>query len=123
MGENRKIAKNSIILYIRLFISTIVGLYVSRLVLLQLGADDFGLYAVVGGIVSMMNFLNTTMLATTYRFIAVEIGKAEKGNTNKVFNTSLIIHLFLIIVLFVIAETVGVWYIKNYLNIAIEKIE
>lgn len=122
MNENKKIAKNSLILYIRLVITTVIGLYASRIVLLQLGADDFGLYAVVGGIVSMMSFLSTTMLATSYRYIAVEIGKGENGDTNKVFNTSLVIHLILALVLVVIAETVGVWYINNYLNVAAEKI-
>jgi len=122
MSENKKIAINSGILYLRLIVTTIIGLYTSRIILLQLGANDYGLYTVVGGIISMMNFLNTTMLATTYRFIAVEIGKGEKGNPNKIFNTSFVIHLALTIVLVIIAETGGVWYIHNYLNVAAEKI-
>ena len=79
-----KIAKNSIYLYIKLFLNTIVGLYVSRIVLLQLGAESFGLFIVVGGIVSMINFLNETLLATTNRFISVELGKGEKGNINTI---------------------------------------
>ena len=122
MNENKKIAKNSLILYIRLIITTVIGLYTSRVVLLQLGADDYGLYAVVGGIVLMMNFLGPTMLATSYRYIAIEIGKGENGDTNKVFNTSLVIHLFLALVFILIAETIGVWYIHNYFNVAAEKI-
>ncbi len=122
MGENKKIAINSGILYLRLIITTVIGLYTSRIILLQLGAKDYGLYAVVGGVISMMNFLNTTMLATTYRYLAVEIGKGEKGNPNRIFNTSLVIHLSLTVVLVIIAETLGVWYIHNYLNVAPEKI-
>jgi Na+-driven multidrug efflux pump len=118
----KKIASNSIILYFRLIITTIIGLYVSRVVLLQLGVDNYGLYAVVGGIVYMMNFLNTTMLATTNRFVAVEIGKGENGNINKILNTSFIIHIILALLLIITAETVGRWYINNYLNITNNRI-
>tara|TARA_B110000240_G_scaffold95217_1_gene107918 strand:- start:3023 stop:4567 length:1545 start_codon:yes stop_codon:yes gene_type:complete len=122
-SENyKKIASNSLILYFRLIITTIIGLYVSRVVLLQLGADDYGLYAVVGGIVYMMNFLNTTMVATTNRFVAVEIGKGESGNINKILNTSFIIHIFLAVLLVATAEILGRWYINSYLKIAYNRI-
>ena len=79
MYENKIIAKNSALLFFRLVITTVIGLYTSRVVLLQLGANDYGLYAVVGGLVSMFNFLNATMMATTYRYIAVELGKGKRG--------------------------------------------
>lgn len=118
-----KIAKNSIYLYIKLFLNTIVGLYVSRIVLLQLGAESFGLFIVVGGIVSMINFLNETLLATTNRFISVELGKGEKGNINTIFNTSFLIHLSLAFLLIISAEFIGIWYIENHLNVSFEKIE
>jgi len=122
MSDNKRIAKNSLLLYIRLIISIVIGLYTSRLVLLALGADDYGLYAVVGGIVGMLNFLNTSMSSTTSRYLAVEIGKYDKGNPNKAFNTSLVIHIIFIFVLVFFAETVGVWYINNHLNIAPDRI-
>lgn len=117
MSENKKIAKNTLILYVRLIIVTIIGLYVSRLVLLALGASDFGLYAIVGGIVSMMNFLNTTMIATSYRYITVELGKGDNGNPNKIYNTVLLIHIVLALILVILAESLGIWYIKHYLNV------
>ncbi len=122
MSDNKRIAKNSIILYFQLIITTIIGLYTTRIVLLELGTDDYGLYAVVGGIVAMLNFLNTSMLATSYRFIAVEVGKGDEGNPNKVFNTSLVIHLTLAIVILILAETIGVFYVKTYLNVEPGKI-
>ena len=122
MSENRIIAKNSFILYFRLLGTMVIGLYASRIVLLELGADNFGLYAVVGGIVAMLNFLNTTMIATSNRYIAIEIGKGQQGHLNKVFNTLLVIHIFLAILLIVIIESVGVWYVKNYLNVDPSKI-
>lgn len=88
----------------------------------ELGVSDFGLYAVVGGIVTIMGFMSTAMLATSYRYIAVELGKGSDGDLNKVFNTSLVIHLILAFLLVMIGETIGTWYINNYLNVANNKI-
>ena len=100
----------------RLIISTFIGLYTSRVVLLQLGVEDFGLYAVVGGVVSMMNFLSSSLTSTTYRFIAVELGKGNRDNVNKIFNSSVIIFFLLALLMVLIGETIGVWYINNHLN-------
>jgi len=122
MSDNKRIAKNSIILYGRLLITTVIGLYSSRIILLELGADDFGLYAVVGGIVSLMNLLSTTMMTTSNRFIAVEIGKKENKNPNRIFNSLLLLHISFSLLFLLVVETLGVWYVKNYLNVAVEKI-
>lgn len=120
--EDRKIAKNGLILYSRLIITTLIGLYSYRIILLQLGADNFGLYSVVGGIVALLNLMNTSMIATSNRFIAVEIGKNEEGDINRVFNTLLIFHILFSLILIVLVEAVGLWYINNYLNIDQTKI-
>lgn len=117
MNENKKIAFNTTILYIKLIFSVLIGLYASRIILLALGATDYGLYAVVGGIVSLMNFFGTTMLSTSYRFLAIEMGKGDQGDLNKIYNTVFIIHLALALFLLLIGETLGPWYIKNYLNV------
>ena len=94
MSENSKIVKNSLILYIRLIIVSIVGLLSSRFILQALGVSDFGLYNVVGGIVFMMAFLNNVMVTTTYRYIAFELGRGDSNSVNRVFNVSLVIHIF-----------------------------
>lgn len=122
MTENKTIIKNSLILYIRLIITSIIGFISARYVLVALGASDYGLYAVVGGIVSMMAFLNNIMISTTYRFVAFELGKGVDGNVNKVFNISLTLHLLLALITLLLAETLGVFYITNYLNVADGKI-
>lgn len=122
MSENKKIAKNSIILYLRMLISTAIGFYSSRVILLELGASDFGLYAIIGGIVAMMNLMSTTMIATSNRFIAVEIGKKVNSNINKVFNTLIVLHIFFGLLLLFFVEIGGVWYVKNHLNVAVGKI-
>lgn len=116
-NQNKKIAKNSLILYFRLIVTSVIGLIATRIVFKNLGASDYGLYSVVGSVVVMMNFLNTAMVTTTYRFIAFEMGKSNEGNINKVFNISLSIHLFLAVLVVILAETAGIWYINTKLNV------
>ncbi len=123
MNSNKLIFKNSIILYIRLIITSIVGLLVSRLLLQNLGVYDFGLYSVVGGIVTLMAFLNIVMVSTTYRFIAFEMGKGSDIGINKIFNISLVIHISIALLLIILAETLGRWYIFNKLNVDINRID
>jgi len=99
-----------------------MGLFSSRFVIRSLGASDFGLYSVVGGLVFMMAFLNTVMTSTTYRFIAFEMGKGNNEGVNKVFNISFVIHMCLALLVLVFTETIGVYYVNNYLNIEAGKI-
>lgn len=117
MNDNKKIAVNSIVIFARLCITSIIGIFASRLVLDALGASDYGLYNVVGGIVTLLNVMNTAMLSTTYRYIAFETGKGDNGRPNAVFNTSLLIHLVFAGVILILGLTVGLWYINNYLNV------
>lgn len=119
MEENSKIIVNSGILFTRLIITTLVGLVSTRILLNALGISDFGLFSVVGGVVSLMGFFNTVMISTTYRFIGIEIGKGSIDGINKVFNISVIIHTLIAVLLILFSETIGVFYIKNYLNVPI----
>ena len=122
MNDKKRIALNTLVLYVKLIISIIIGFIASRYVLKALGASDYGLYNVVGGVVAMMNLLATSMISTSYRYIAVEIGKGENGNVNRVYNTVFIIHVALAFLLLLIGETIGIYYINNYLNVVAEKI-
>ncbi|HON19149.1 MAG TPA: hypothetical protein PK990_08275 [Salinivirgaceae bacterium] len=122
MNQNLIIAKNTAYLYLRLIITSIVGLYSARLLILELGAEDFGLYVVIGSIVALFNVLNTTMINTTNRFIAIELGKNNEIKINSVFNQLLRIHLAFGIILLLLIETAGRWYVNNYLNIDASKI-
>ena len=120
--NNKTIAKNTIVIYIRLITVALIGLLSTRFIVKALGAEDYGLYNVVGSIVVMINLVNTVMITTTYRFIAFEMGKKEIGNINKIFNISLSIHFLLAILVFIIGATIGLLYIDNYLNVAINKL-
>ena len=112
MNGNKKIAKNTIIVYAQLFITIILNLVISRLVLLALGASDFGLYNVVGGIVGMFTFISASMAATTTRFLNFEMGKPD-GNLNKIFNQSNVLHISIAIFIFILLESIGTYYIYN----------
>ena len=106
--------------YVRLIVTAIIGLITSRYVLQILGASDFGLYSVIGGVIAMFTFISVSLQATTVRFINYEMGK--KGDLNRVFNTARQIHVFFAVLIFVIAELVGLYYIQHYLNVESSKI-
>lgn len=122
MNDNKRILYNTGIIYIKLILSAFLGLFTSRIVLQALGADDYGLYSVVGGIVSFLNIIGITMVSVSNRFIAVEIGKGEEGNPNRIFNTVLSIHIALAIGLLLIGGIAGTYYVNNYLNVLPGKI-
>lgn len=95
----------------------IVSLYTSRVVLEVLGAKDFGIYSVVGGIVIMLGFLNSAMNGATQRFLSYEIGNGEESKLQEVFSVSINIHIFIASILLILAETVGLWFLNYELNI------
>jgi O-antigen/teichoic acid export membrane protein len=107
----------------RLLVSSVIGLLASRFILQALGASDFGLYNVVGGIVFIIAFLNTVMISTTYRFIAFELGAGQDERVNGVFNISFVIHTGLALLIVFLAETIGVYYIRHYLVVDAGKLD
>lgn len=122
MGANTRIAVNSLYVFIKLAISSIVSLITSRWVLSALGVEGYGIYSVVGSIVVFLNVINTAMITTTYRYVAFELGKGEAGAVNVVFNRSLIIHISLALFVFFMSEIFGVLYINNVMNIPIYRL-
>ena len=123
MSDNKRIAKNTIFLYIRMFLIMGVSLYTSRIVLRVLGEDDFGLYNVVGGIVMMFTFLNGALAGATSRFITYEIGRKDDIQLHKVFNVSLVTHLIIALIIVVLAETVGLWLLYDKMVIPAERFD
>lgn len=116
-SSGKRIAKNSIALYFRMFLTMIVGLYTSRVVLNVLGENDYGAYSVVCGIVVMMGFLTATMSGATSRFLTYELGRNDKKRLSETFISALIIHIGIALVIFVLGETVGLWFLNNKLVI------
>lgn len=120
-ADKKLIAKNTFVLYIRMFLLMGIGLYTSRVILQTLGVSDYGVYNVVGGVVSMLGFLSASLASASQRFISFELGKDDQSDINKVFSTSIIVHFALAIVLVIVLESVGVWFLNNKLNIDSER--
>ena len=119
--NNKRIAKNTFILYIRMFFTMGVSLYTSRVVLNTLGIEDYGVYSIVGGIVSLFSFFNSAMTSATQRFLAFDIGKNDLEKLKKTFNATLNIHIAIAILVLVLAETIGLWFVNHKLNLPIER--
>lgn len=115
--DSTLIAKNTVFLYFRLLLTLVIGLYASRVVLNVLGVSDYGVYNVVGGVVNMLAFLNVGMMGATQRFISFELGRGETGRLNTVFSTAVLTHVIIAIIVLVITESVGVWFLNARLNI------
>lgn len=114
--DNKRVAKNAIMLTMRMVLVTIVGLYTSRIVLQTLGVDDYGIYGVVGGVVGMAGFLNSAMSGATGRFITFEIGSGNNERLQRIFSTAMLLHIVIGIVIAIFAETIGLWFVNNKMN-------
>ncbi len=112
-SPNKRVAKNAIVLTLRMALVTVVGLFTSRIVLEALGVGDYGIYGVVGGVVGMASFLNTSMAGATSRFITFELGKGNTAKLKNIFSTALIIHFIIAIIVVALAETVGLWFLNH----------
>lgn len=121
--NNKRIAKNVLLLYFRMMFMMIVSLYTSRVVLNTLGVEDFGIYNVVGGVVAMFGFLNSAMSSSTQRYITFELGRNNSEQLKNVFNTSLSIHTLIAIIIFILAETIGLWFFYHKMTIPADRME
>lgn len=115
-NDNKKIAINSLILYIRLFIVSVCSLFTTRYALKALGTDDYGLFSVVGSIIVFMSIINTIMVSTSTRFITVALGRGDIEDANKQFNVNLIIHIVIAVVTILLALPLGELYIHKFIN-------
>lgn len=115
-SANKRIAKNTLFMYVKFFSNMVIGLYTSRLVLEILGVSDYGLFSVVGGVLAMFTFISSSLSSATTRFLNVEMGKKD-GDVNQAFNINVVLHFAFAAIIFVLAETIGMWYICNKLNV------
>lgn len=115
-NTNKAIALNSAILYGKTIINTLCALLTTRFALQALGVIDYGLFAVIGGIISFISIFNNIMVATSNRFIAVAIGKGDIEEANQQFNINLVIHVSVAVIVLIAAFPIGNWYIPRYIN-------
>ncbi len=119
-GKNHRgtrIARNTLMLYVRMFALMLVGLYTSRVVLEALGENDYGVYNVVGGVVAMFTIISGALNSAVSRFITFELGKGEQADLNKVYSTAVTIQMILAVIVVALSEPAGLWFINNEMTI------
>ncbi|MDO5526474.1 MAG: oligosaccharide flippase family protein [Prevotella sp.] len=112
-SNNKRIAKNTLLLYFRMLLTMAVSLYTSRVVLGALGVEDYGIYNVVGGVVAMFSMLSGSLSAAISRFITFELGKGDKEKLIRVFSSSVTIQIGLCVIVLIFAETIGLWFLNS----------
>ena len=121
-NDNRRIAKNTIFLYLRMLLIMVVSLYTSRIILQALGVQDFGIYNVVGGVVAMFSMISSSLTAAISRFFTYELGKNNFEHLSQIFSSSLFTQVALVLLLFICMETFGLWFVNYKMNIPIERL-
>ncbi len=121
-NTDRRIARNSAFLYGRMIVTIGISLYTSRVVLDTLGVDDFGIYNVVAAIVTIFAFLNGSMAGATQRFLNFEMGRRQPERLRQTFRSSLMIHAAISLIVLLLGETLGVWYVNNHLVIEAQRL-
>ena len=121
LNNNKRIAKNSLMLYIRMVLMTLILFYTSRVMLKAMGVEDYGVYNIVGGIVVLFSFLNNTMTSSIQRFLNYLLGKNDLESVKKVFVQGVVISFVFTVIFFLLSETLGLYYIKEVLNVPAER--
>ena len=115
--NNKRIAKNTLMLYVRMMLIMLVSLYTSRVILKTLGIENFGIYNIVGGIVVLFSFINNAMVSSTQRYLNYELGRQNIDEAQKIFSASLTIHFIIAGIIIFLSETIGLWFLNKYINI------
>lgn len=121
--NNKRIAKNTLLLYFRMILTMLISLYTVRVVLKTLGVVDYGIYNVVGGVVVMFSFLSRTMSSASQRFFAFEIGNKNIGQLKKIFSLTITIYIGISLLVLILSETIGLWFLNAKMNIPAERME
>lgn len=122
VSNNKRIAKNTLFLYFRTLLVMAISLYTSRVILSALGVEDYGVYNVVGGAVAMFGIVSSALSSSISRFITFELGKNDFSKLRKVFATSINIQIIISFIVFLVAESIGLWFLYNKLNIPSERL-
>lgn len=120
-ANNIRIAKNTMYLYLRMFVLLIVSLYTTRVVFNVLGVQDYGIYNVVGGVIVFFTFINSSLAGATQRYITAELAEGSLDTQRSVFSASIISHLLIGLVIVILGETLGLWFLNSVMNIPEER--
>lgn len=120
-SKKKRVAKNTLMLYIRMFLTVAISLYTSRIVLEQLGVNDYGIYNVVGGLVSMFSIVSSSMTSAIGRFLTFELGRGNIEKLKLIFSNAVTIQIIMGVLIALLIETIGVWFLNSRMNISAER--
>lgn len=120
--NNKTIAKNTLFLYFRMMFTMVISLFTSRIILQKLGVDDYGIYQAVGGVVGFLSFINGALSTGSSRFLTYALGEGNVEKLRRTFSTTLNIHILIAILIVVVAETIGLWFLYNKMVIALDRL-
>ena len=120
-SQNSKIAKNTIVLYFRMILTLGIGLYTVRMVLKILGVEDYGIYNVVGGTVSLLSFVVNSMASASQRYLSFELGREDYGALKGIFNLSMYAYIGIAFLVLILCETIGLWFLNTQMTISGER--
>ena len=123
ISSNKTIAKNTIMLYFRMMVTMFISLFTSRVILQKLGVDDYGLYQAVGGIVGFLSFINGALSTGSSRFLTYALGEGNIEKLKKTFSTTLSIHILIALLVVIIGETAGLWFLNNKMVIPADRLD
>lgn len=121
-SNNKTIAKNTLFLYFRMMFTMVISLFTSRIILQKLGVDDYGIYQAVGGVVGFLSFINGALSTGSSRFLTYALGEGNVEKLKRAFSTTLNIHILIAILIVIVAETVGLWFLYNKMIIAPDRL-
>ena len=121
--NNKRIAKNTLLLYVRMALTMLITLFTSRVVLRTLGVEDYGIYNVVGGIIGIFGFLNGAMASATQRYITFALGRGDAGRLHTVFCTSVNVHAAISAIVLLLGETVGLWFMYTQMQVPADRMD
>ena len=119
--NNKTIAKNTLFLYFRMMFTMVISLFTSRIILQKLGVDDYGIYQAVGGVVGFLSFINGALATGSSRFLTYALGEGNAEKLKRTFSTTLNIHIIIAIMVVIVAETIGLWFLYHKMMIAPER--
>lgn len=120
--NNKRIAKNTLFLYFRMLLTMVISLFTSRIILKALGAEDYGIYNVVGGVITMLNFITNSLSGAESRFITFELGKGNIEKLKNIFSAIMFINFGLALLILILGETIGLWFVQNKLVIPEDRV-
>ena len=121
--NNKRVAKNTLFLYFRMILLMGINLYTSRIILEALGVNDYGIYNIVGGVVAMFGFISGAMISSTQRYLNYYMGLEDDMMLGKIFNASVVVHIVISIIIVMLTETIGLWFLSEKLVLPVNRYE